>query len=107
MRDEIHTRTVTIISTAMALVSGLFWQKAINDTLAAFIPINGVYIYEILVALIVTIGTVILIILLNRTTEPEFKEKIKIEIKEKNLLDRIAEWLFLKKSKVEENGKLL
>ena len=97
MRDEIHTRTVTIISTAMALVSGLFWQTAINDTVKAFIPTSGAYIYEIIVALIVTIGTVILIILLNRTTDPEFKEKIKIEIKEKNIIDRMAEWLFLKK----------
>jgi hypothetical protein len=64
---EIRTRTVTLVTTALALVAGLFWQTAINDTIKTFIPVSGAWQYEVVVALVVTIGAAITIYLLTRS----------------------------------------
>jgi len=68
MAREIRVRTVTLITTAMALVAGLFWQAAINDTIKTFIPVSGAWQYEVVVALVVTIAAAIAIYLLTRST---------------------------------------
>jgi hypothetical protein len=64
--DEIRLRMVTLITTALALVAGLFWQTAINDTIKTFIPVSGAWQYEIIVALVVTIAAAIAIYLLSK-----------------------------------------
>jgi hypothetical protein len=69
MAREIHTRTVTLVTTALALVAGLFWQTAINDTIKTFIPVSGAWQYEIIVALVVTVGAALTIYLLSRPTD--------------------------------------
>jgi hypothetical protein len=66
---EIRARTVTLVTTAMALVAGLFWQTAINDTIKTFIPVSGAWQYEIVVALLITITAAIAIYLLSRSAE--------------------------------------
>ena len=66
MAQEIRTRTVTLVTTALALVAGLFWQTAINDTIKTFIPVSGAWQYEVLVALVVTVGAAAAIYLLSR-----------------------------------------
>lgn len=66
---EIRSRTITIISTALALVAGLFLQNAVSDTIKVFVPITGAWAYEIVVALCVVIVVAIVIYLLNKTNE--------------------------------------
>ena len=59
----------TTISTVLALVAALFWQTAITDTIKAFIDVNGAWIYELLVALVITIGATIAIYYLTKNAE--------------------------------------
>ena len=66
MQDEVHGRSVTMISTALAIVAGLFWQKAINDMLAAYIPVDGAWPYEIGMAIMITIVLAMIISVLNK-----------------------------------------
>lgn len=65
--QEIRTRMVTVISTALALVAALFWQTAINDSIKTFIPVSGAWQYEIAVALAVTVIAAVAIYLLSRS----------------------------------------
>jgi len=65
-RREIISRTVTVISTAVALVAALFWQTAITDTIKTFIPVSGVWQYEIGVALVITFFAAVTVYFLNR-----------------------------------------
>lgn len=67
--QEIRTRTVTLVTAALALVAGLFWQSAINDTIKTFIPVSGAWQYELLVALLITIMAAIAIYLLSRSAD--------------------------------------
>ena len=69
VQEDVHGRTVTMISTALAIVAGLFWQKAINDTLAAYIPVNGAWPYEIGLAIMITVGLAMVISFLNKPIE--------------------------------------
>lgn len=68
-RKEITKQMITVITTALALVAGLFWQTAINDTIKTFIPVSGAWGYEVGVALAVTITAAIAIYLLSRSTK--------------------------------------
>jgi hypothetical protein len=65
-RKEIASRTITSITTALALVSALFWQTAITDTIKTFLPVSGAWEYEIVVALVVTTAAATTIYLLSR-----------------------------------------
>ena len=67
LNKEIKTRMITIVTTAMTVVAALFWQTAITDTIKAFIPVGGVWSYEIIVALIVTAITAWLVYWLNKS----------------------------------------
>jgi hypothetical protein len=69
MEREIAGRTITMISTALALVAALFWQTAINDTIKAFIPISGAWEYEVAVALCFTLFAAILIYTLAKSAD--------------------------------------
>ncbi len=60
-REEVETRIITVITTALALVAALFWQTAITDTIKTLIPISGAWGYEILVALAVTVLVAVVI----------------------------------------------
>lgn len=66
-RREITKQVVTVISTALALVAGLFWQTAINDTIKTFIPVSGAWSYELGVALIFTIIAAVTIYTLSNS----------------------------------------
>ena len=74
VRKEIASRVITVMSTALAVVAGLFWQTAISDTIKNFIPISGAWQYEIMVALLVTIGAAAAIYLLAKSTEGTAKK---------------------------------
>ncbi|MBI5227723.1 hypothetical protein HY988_04005 [Candidatus Micrarchaeota archaeon] len=63
---QIKTKIITVMTTAMAVVSALFWQTAINDTIKTFIPVSGAWEYEIMVAFAITIITAILIYVLSK-----------------------------------------
>ena len=71
MTGEIKLRMVTLVTTALALVAGLFWQSAINDTIKAFIPVSGAWQYEIIVALAVTIAAAVAIYLLSKPAKDQ------------------------------------
>ena len=66
VEKAVASRVITVITTALALVSALFWQTAINDTIKTFIPISGAWQYEILVAFIVTVAAALAIYALTR-----------------------------------------
>jgi len=68
MKKEIHEKTVNIVSTALALCAGLFVQTAATDTIKAFIPTSGAWLYEIIIAIITVVAVSIMIYLLNKTT---------------------------------------
>jgi hypothetical protein len=61
---QIKSRTITVITTALALVAALFWQTAITDTIKNFIPISGAWQYELAVALGITLLAAVVIYLL-------------------------------------------
>ena len=66
-QEEIHNQTVSLITASLVLVTGMFWQTAIKDTIQAFMPTTGVWAYELLVAFMVTSAVAVLIYALNRT----------------------------------------
>jgi hypothetical protein len=66
---EVAARVVTIMTTTLAVVAGLFWQTAISDTIKAFIPISGAWQYELAVALIITVGAAVTIYMLGKWTD--------------------------------------
>ncbi|HSB47653.1 MAG TPA: DUF5654 family protein [Candidatus Bilamarchaeum sp.] len=66
VRREIAERIVTVMTTALAVVAGLFWQTAINDTIKTFIPVSGAWQYEIGVALGVTVAAAVAIYILSK-----------------------------------------
>jgi hypothetical protein len=53
-KQEFNQRLVTVLTTTVGVVAGLFWQTAITDTIKNFIPVSGAWYYEIGVALLVT-----------------------------------------------------
>jgi hypothetical protein len=53
--NEFNERLVTFITTAFGVVAALFWQTAITDSIKAFIPTTGAWMYEVIVAFFVTI----------------------------------------------------
>ena len=63
---EFQNRLFTVLTTALGVVAALFWQAAIIDTIKAFIPVSGVWEYEILSAFIVTLLVVFVIFLLHK-----------------------------------------
>ncbi len=65
-RKEVTSKTVLAITTALALVSALFWQTAITDTIKYFIPTGGAWPYELGVALLVTTFSASAIYLLTK-----------------------------------------
>jgi len=78
-RQEITTRAITTLTTALALVAALFWQTAITDTIKNFIPTSGAWQYEVIVAVIVTLLAAVIIYILSRpiskTDEKDAKKK--------------------------------
>ena len=65
---EIANRVITVMTTALAVVAGLFWQTAINDTIKTFIPVGGAWQYEVAVAAAVTLGAAVTIYILSKST---------------------------------------
>jgi uncharacterized membrane protein YkvA (DUF1232 family) len=63
---EIAKQILTVLSTALAVVSALFWQAAINDMIKTFIPVSGVWTYEIVVAMLVTMIAAMIIVTIHR-----------------------------------------
>ncbi|MFN7990620.1 MAG: DUF5654 family protein [Candidatus Micrarchaeia archaeon] len=65
-RREISARVITMLTTALAVVAGLFWQTAITDTIKIIIPVSGAWQYEIAIAVAFTIAAASMIYLLTR-----------------------------------------
>jgi hypothetical protein len=74
-QKEIASRAITTITTALAIVSALFWQTAITDTIKNFIPTSGAWQYEVIVALMVTLFAAIAIYILSRPIGNGSKDK--------------------------------
>lgn len=66
LTNEFGERLITLTTTAFGVVAALFWQTAINDTIKAFIPIKGLWAYEIIVAVFVTLIATIAIFTISR-----------------------------------------
>jgi seryl-tRNA synthetase len=66
---EVTSRITTVMSTALAVVAGLFWQTAINDTIKTFIPVSGAWQYEIAIAMGVTLAAAFVIYVLSKSTD--------------------------------------
>lgn len=71
---EVATRVITVMTTALAVVAGLFWQTALNDTIKNFIPISGAWQYELAVAFAITVLAGAAIYLLSRSVDGMKKE---------------------------------
>jgi len=76
LQREFRKQLLTTLSASFALVAALFWQSALKSTITAFIPPSGVWMYEIITAMIVTIIAVIAIYYISKLSrEPEQKNK--------------------------------
>ncbi len=69
VEKELAARVLTVMSTALAVVAGLFWQTAISDTIKAFIPISGAWQYELAIAFMVTVLAAAAIYVLSKSTD--------------------------------------
>ena len=80
--SEFNELLVLFLTTALGVVAALFWQTAIIDTIKAFIPINGAWTYELFVALLVTLLSVLVVLIVSRFGNKLKKAKIqKIKLK--------------------------
>jgi hypothetical protein len=73
-RHEFNQRLFTVLSTAVGVVAGLFWQTAITDSIKTFIPVAGAWYYEIGVALLVTALAAGLLLWLNHVSTRPSKQ---------------------------------
>lgn len=65
-RREFKKQLITLVTAAFGFVAALFWQNAIKDMIAAFVPQANTWQYEIVAAVIVTLIAVAAIFLLSR-----------------------------------------
>lgn len=72
---EIFSRTIGLLTTALAVVAGFFWQTALSDTIKNFIPVAGAWQYEIVVAFGFTVMAGIAIYVLSKSQDGMTKEK--------------------------------
>ena len=63
---EVAKQMITVISTALALVSALFWQTAINDTIKTFMPVSGAWSYELAIAFVITMIAAMIIVTIHQ-----------------------------------------
>ena len=70
MAIQFREKFVLFMSTALGVVAALFWQTAITDTLKAFIPVGGTWIYELVVAVLVTVLAVLALSIMHQQTAP-------------------------------------
>ncbi|MCX6774252.1 MAG: DUF5654 family protein [Candidatus Micrarchaeota archaeon] len=62
---EVANQFIIVISTALGVVSALFWQKAINTTLVTFVPVSG-WNYELAIAFLITLISTMIIVTLHQ-----------------------------------------
>ena len=74
LASQFREKLVTFMSTALGVVAALFWQTAILDTIKAFIPVGGTWIYELLMATLVTILAVMALSIMHQQTAPPLPE---------------------------------
>jgi len=63
---EVAKQFIIMISTALALVSALFWQTAINNTIKTFLPMSGLWNYDLAIAFIITLLSAMIIVTLHQ-----------------------------------------
>ena len=63
---EVANQIILMISTSLALVSALYWQTAINDTIKAFLPIGGLWNYELAIAFVITMIAAMIIVTIHQ-----------------------------------------
>jgi len=66
LRREFKKQLVTLMTAAFGFVAALFWQTAIKDLIAAFVPAADTWQYEIIAAVAVTLIAVLAIFLISR-----------------------------------------
>jgi hypothetical protein len=66
---EIASRTIALLTTALAVVAGFFWQTALADTIKTFIPEAGAWQYEIAVAFGFTVLAGVAIYVLSKSQD--------------------------------------
>ncbi|VVB67510.1 Uncharacterised protein [Candidatus Norongarragalina meridionalis] len=64
-------RTLTIVTTAFGVVAALFWQSAISDMIKTYIPTTGIWQYEMIAAVLVTVMAVTAIYFIGKWTKPK------------------------------------
>ncbi len=65
-RREFKRQLVTLVTAAFGFVAALFWQNAIKDMIAAFVPQASTWQYEVVAAVLVTLIAVAAIFLLSK-----------------------------------------
>lgn len=66
LRKQFDERLATALITALGVVTALFWQTALSDTLKSVMPLGSGWPYEIVAAFAVTAISVVLIYFLSR-----------------------------------------
>jgi len=74
IHKEFNNQFVVLFSIAGAWVCGSFWQMAINDAIKNIFPTGGVWMYELIVALIITIIIAVAIIIVSTKLKKEEKK---------------------------------
>jgi hypothetical protein len=64
--QEVAKQMIVMISTALALVSALFWQTAINDTIKTLVPVSGGWNYELAIAFVITMLAAMIIVTIHQ-----------------------------------------
>ncbi len=72
---EVATRVITVMTTALAVVAGLFWQTALSDTIKNFIPISGAWQYELAIAFAITVLAGAAIYILSKSADGMAKKE--------------------------------
>jgi len=71
VKEEVRSRTVTALTTALGLVAGLAWNNAINALITQFFPSPGKNIPALfLYAFLLTIAVAVLAYYMNRLFSP-------------------------------------
>ena len=73
LESRFKERLVTLVLAALGVVSALFWQTAITNTIKYFIPLSGQWFYDIIVAVIVTMIAALVLYAFSKPEETAAK----------------------------------
>ena len=76
---EVRKTTITTIAGALTLVAGFFWQDAIKEGLAEYLPAGNSFTTKLITALIITIIFAVVIVILNKSLKKTLEEQTDIK----------------------------